>query len=397
MYYLVLFKRNIKVSYLKNKNLINSAEREKKINFSENIIFHDYPLADMFVSIVVCARNEEKNMRELLESLCKQEYSLDQFEAIIVNDGSTDNTSEILKEYADKYNFIKYFDVTNRSEVKSPKKNAISQAITIAKGEIILLTDADCKPTSNWIQSHVSMYKEYPSADMVVGLSKTNLYAYTKPSICQQFEYIDFLVLMFAAQSAIQSGCPMSCSGQNLSYKKNSFNEVGGFMGIDHYISGDDVLLLQKFVKNKKTIKFASFSNAFTITNPINSWLEFFNQRSRWISNSKAMFSMNLTFFFYLLASFFCLGLMPFLFIFLYIILILFSISFITKAMNLYTASSISNSSSKQCYQSNNHDSLLRKGEINFIKILKWSIINPFYIIIATFLGICSIFVWKRD
>ena len=398
------------------------------------------------ISIIVCARNEEKNIKNLLEALVNQdifadEDNSDSIEIIIANDQSDDDTEKIAKEYSDKYDFIKIYNVEYRDNALSPKKNALKQAIYIAKGEIILLTDADCIPTKNWVRSHRTMYEKYSNTDMIVGFAKTilnkecneyltineyippkfnvlqtaegnyasgqhkcvptdgaerkiasptdgaerKLASPTEPPLTKggKFEHIDFLILMFAAQGAIQSGIPFSCSGQNLSYKRESFYDVHGFDDIDHFISGDDLLLMQKFVKYKKNIKFLAIADVFTETVPINSWNDLFNQRARWASNLKAMTKMNLIFFIYLLSCFVCMGLLPFVLLPLYLIKIYFDDKFIKKALVLW-----------------NLDGYVLQKNISFlgfkINMLQlWYIINPFYILTVSALGIFSFFKWK--
>jgi cellulose synthase/poly-beta-1,6-N-acetylglucosamine synthase-like glycosyltransferase len=348
---LIIFTKNIKVA--------------KQINCNN----------EKSVSIIVCARNEQKNIDNLMGALFSQDYDISKIEYIFANDGSTDETERLLKEYAMVYNICKYFNVSGRDNAISPKKNALNQAIDKAKGEIILLTDADCIPSKTWVSSHIAMYETNPDLDMVVGFAKTKL-DYSKPTkICQKFEYLDFLVLMFATRGAIQSGIPFACSGQNLSYKRNSFFDVGGFSGIDNYLSGDDLLLMQKFIKNKKKIGFTSFTGAFTETYPVNNWKELFNQRARWASNIKPVLRMNFKFFIYLVACFVCIGITPFTLI-LYLIKTIFDAIFINYSCRLFKK-----------------DNLLEKVSISNFGI--WFILCPFYMLAVTFLGMCSRFQWQ--
>ena len=354
--------------------------RFKKLAFMENNLRSaDFKSGDK-VSIIACARNEEDNLPSLLEALLNQEYDLTDIEIIIVNDQSTDKTEDILKEYSNKYNFIKYINITNRDYVISPKKNALSHAIEMADGEILLLTDADCVPSKDWISSHVSIYNKHPETDMIVGFAKIAQAQCLKLS--QVFEYIDFLILMFAAQGAIQAGHPYSCSGQNLSYKKSCFQGINGFEDIDHFISGDDLMLMQKFVKYGKIIRFAAFSDAYTETKPAKNWKAFINQRARWASNLKAMLKMNFSFFFYLFTCFLCIGIMPLLII-PYIIKCFFDISFINHSLKIWDIEYVKKMRSNSFLGLN----------LNYIII--WFLISPFYVLVVTVRGIFSLFKWK--
>ena len=334
-------------------------------------------------SIIVCARNEEKHIENVLKALLNQDCDFSLVEIIIANDQSTDNTESIIRKYSDNYDFIKTFQVLDRDATLSPKKNALKQAIKVSTGEIILLTDADCIPSPSWLKSHIEIYESYPMTEMVVGFTKTILENDNIAiPLCSIFEHMDFLILMFAAQGAIQSGKPFSCSGQNLSYLKKSFDEVSAFDEIEHYISGDDLLLMQKFVKKGKIIKFAAFKDAYTETVSLNSWRKLINQRARWASNFKAMYRINLHFFVYLLACFMCLGLMPFL-IPLYILKIMFDERFIKFALS----------------QWNLDDMIFKKKYsifgVKFNYLQCWYILCPFYILTVTTLGMFSVFKWK--
>ena len=315
-----------------------------------------------------------------------------------------------MQRYSKEYENVKYFNVLEREKAKSPKKNALHQAIRIASGDIILLTDADCIPTSNWVNSHVAIYERKPDTEMVVGFSKIRVGDLRGLPMYNRFEYVDFLILMFAAQGAIQSGNPFSCSGQNLSYKRGSFYDVGGFNYIDHLISGDDVLLMQKFVRYKKEIRFAAFSNAFTETMPITSWKALLNQRSRWASNLKIMYKLNTKFFLYLTSCFLFMGLFPILPL-LVLLISLLSPSFYAEQAHIFLSILFAfailiflrwifdvrfiNYALENWGLSDKLKYINRKNRQQTY-ISEWLFISPFYIILVTFMGLFSMFIWKN-
>ena len=353
--YLLLFKRGIKPQVKVLKNIKPS------------------------VSVVIAARNEEQTLPRLLTVLANQSYPLDKYEVIIANDDSEDNTANIVREFSQKWENIKLLNVKNRLEVPSPKKNALSQAIELASNEIILSTDADCYVGKYWIESMAREFAD-ESVKMVCGFSKTRIANWKKAPLVRKFEHFDFLAMFSAAAGAIGSEKYFSCSGQNISYRKKDFLEVGGFTKIWHLISGDDVNLMQLFRQAKKKIIFNTNPHSFANTQAIESWKQLFNQRSRWASNMKWQIKLNPEFFLYLISTFiltvgvyfyFPLGWwIPLLVIFLRMI---FEIQFLKKSFGFFQ---------------------VEKKLLKFYPI--WFFIQPVYMVLISILGAFSIFSWKK-
>lgn len=255
------------------------------------------------VSVVVAARNEEKNIGNLLSELVNQTYPAELFEIIIVNDGSEDGTGEIVDRFAKEFENVKHLLVspdTNTGMIA--KKNALNQGIKQSSGEIILSTDADCHVKPTWIETMVSYVTD--DVGMVVGFSqlgnKQNRY-----SLFEKLQAADFLSLMAAAQGSLNFGCPLAASGQNIGYRKAAYEAIGGFEKIKNRISGDDVLLLQLIRKYTNwKIKFAPSPKAFNWTEPEKTLKSFLNQRKRWASNGSYQIKLNLGFFLFILSVF---------------------------------------------------------------------------------------------
>ncbi len=251
------------------------------------------------VSVVIAARNEEKNIGFILEDLVNQTYSHDLYEVIIVNDGSDDATGEIVDSYVNHYPFVKHLraNVDNKNGLIA-KKNALNQGIQLSSGELILTTDADCRVKSTWIETMTSYFTE--NVGMVVGFSQLGN-PKKQYSTFEQLQAVDFLSLMGAAQGSLNLGCPLAASGQNLAYRRAAFDEVNGYQRIKNRISGDDVLLLQLVHKlTKWKIRFAPSAKAFNWTQPEKTIKSFLNQRKRWASNGSVQLRLNITFFIFL-------------------------------------------------------------------------------------------------
>jgi len=341
---------------------------------NRNVKFNN---AKPFVSVVVAVRNEEHNIARLLTTLVNQTYLSDQFQIIIANDGSTDGTASIVEKFSQKWDKIKLLNVTGREKAVSSKKNALSQAIEIADGEIILSTDADCQVGKYWIESMVSCFDDN---EMVIGFSRTKLADWAKASFIRKFEHFDFIAMLFAAAGAISSGKYFSCSGQNIAYKKAAFNKVGGFEKIKHLISGDDVNLMQLFRKSRMNVRFAFTDHSYVYTRPIKNIGKFLSQRSRWTSNMKWQILLNPEFFVYLLSVFFITFLQ---------IIILFhfwqlGIGLLLMRMLLEIIFL------KYGYEVFGED----KKKLMFYPV--WFIMQPLYIIAVAVMGSLNIFSWKK-
>ena len=330
-----------------------------------------------FVSIVIAARNEENSIRYLLLSLLNQTYPKEMYEVIVADDDSTDSTSEVVKGFRDKFSNLKFITIKNRSQVKSPKKNALQQAIAKSAGEILLTTDADCIVGKNWISSHVLQFED--DVMMSVGFSETRV-NWEEAKLCQKYEHFDFLILFLAAAGAISGGKYYSCSGQNLAYRKEAFRKVGGFESISHLVSGDDVNLMQLFRKSGFKIVFNFLPENYTKTRMVKNCFQLLNQRSRWASNLKWQIALNPAFFIYLISVMVVLS-FPLLMAFYSIVIA--ALFVLVRGIIEYK------------YVSNGFLVFgIRKKKLKFYPV--WFILQPIYILCVFFMGIMDIFSWKK-
>jgi cellulose synthase/poly-beta-1,6-N-acetylglucosamine synthase-like glycosyltransferase len=228
-----------------------------------------------FVSIIVAARNEEKNISALLTALTRQNYPGQKYEIIIVDDQSQDQTAQIVNSFADPR--IHLVETTNRDKVISPKKNAINLGIQKAKGEILLLTDADCVPPPTWIDGVVRLFT--PDVGMVIGFSPCELPRLDFP--LGHLLAIESLSLAAVAAGTAGWGHAATCNGRNLAYRKKVYDQVGGFDHIQHFISGDDDLMLKLVQATDWKVQYAYDPRLTVPTRLADSAGQFANQRLR--------------------------------------------------------------------------------------------------------------------
>lgn len=237
------------------------------------------PIANpISVSIVVACRNEEQNIKSLIESLTRQSYPKNKTEIIIVDDHSDDNTVNIVNECIKKHEFIKIIKLPMNS---SGKKDALTFGIKSSVSDVIITTDADCIMNENWITSLVSYYLTFKPQIVSAPVCIKN-----EGFLFQKIQALEFMSLIGTGAGAIGINHPIMSNGANLLFEKSVFINAD----LQHnYASGDDVFLMQ-YAKSKfqNAIHFLKSKDAFVYTKAAKSINEFLNQRVRWTSKSKA-------------------------------------------------------------------------------------------------------------
>lgn len=201
------------------------------------------------VSVIVCAKNEEDNLHRYLQALLSQQYP--EFEVIVVNDGSLDNTQYVLDFYAQQYKNLKVTFVPEQAWVRSSKKLALTLAAKAAQYDYLLLTDADCRPESNqWIREMMRGFVESGGeTEMVLGYGA---YYQNQTRINPRIQF-DTLTTAMQYLGMAASRHPYMGVGRNLAYRKSTFFEHAGFQGLLGQKAGDDDLFVNKVANRYNT------------------------------------------------------------------------------------------------------------------------------------------------
>lgn len=232
------------------------------------------------VSIIVAARNESAHLAELIPGLAANCYPNTLLQIIIVDDRSTDNSAIVLKDLRRQHTF-EHLRIDAVSPRYSPKKFAVLTGVQAAKHEIILLTDADCRPGSEWVAQIASSF--HSDCVAVIGFS---------PVISRRAHLSEILAIDSLAVAALGlAGAgwrkPFLTTGRNFAYRKSAFAHAGGFAGFEHETSGDDDLLLQRLAPMGE-VEFALNASAHVTSvggpESLRAWLR---QKRRHISASK--------------------------------------------------------------------------------------------------------------
>jgi cellulose synthase/poly-beta-1,6-N-acetylglucosamine synthase-like glycosyltransferase len=232
------------------------------------------------VTVLVAARNEEEKIHLTIEDILAQDYPKDLLEIIIVDDHSTDQTSEIISSYSDRGVIL--LQLNEDQLLNSYKKRAISKAINLSTGDLMVATDADCRMGANWLRTIAAFYEEKN-----VKLISSPVIYYEEKDAFQEMQTLEFLFLIGLGASSIGNKMPSTCNGANLAYRKDVFLELGGFNGIDDLASGDDELFLHKVASRyPDDVGFCKSSDAMVYTHAKLNLKEFISQRKRWASKT---------------------------------------------------------------------------------------------------------------
>ena len=198
------------------------------------------------VSVIICARNEGENLKQFLPAVLEQDYP--DYEVIVVNDCSEDNSYLILGNYLLQYPQLKISTVNKDPKFTHNKRFAQFIGIKAAKNDLLLFTDADCKPESDkWIETMTSHFSQ--KADFVLGYGG---YIDKKGLLNKYIRYDSLSIAMQYLGMAIR-GIPYMGVGRNLSYRRSLFFARSGYGAHNHLVSGDDDLFVNSNASQSNT------------------------------------------------------------------------------------------------------------------------------------------------
>ena len=230
-----------------------------------------------FISVIIAARNESENIGRCIKSLKGINYPSDKFEIIFVNDDSTDDTESIIKEsIKDRNNFFIINADKDKSGKLKGKINALNSGISKSRGDIILMTDADCIVNKNWLRHHAKYYTR--DVAMVCGFTLV-----APDGFFGKVQSVDWMYLLGLASASSGINSQLSCIGNNLSISKKIYNEIGGYEGIKYSVT-EDLTLMQAVQKlNKGRIIFPLFPENYVTTAPCKDFSDLMRQKKRWL------------------------------------------------------------------------------------------------------------------
>lgn len=235
-------------------------------------------LPEKNLSVLIAFRNEEANILTLITALRKQEYPEDKLEIILVDDHSTDHSLEISKNAGKE---LPNFQIISLPDNLHGKKAAIRFGLSHVKGEILLLSDADCLPPPSWCRTMLNSFY-----DKETGLVLGPVILAPALTTFQKIQQLDYMSMLVSGAGSVGIGKEILAFGPNMAVRTSLYQSM--IQGIRNDIpSGDDMFVLERAkLNNNIRIKFAKDEAAIVSSPPASSFNNFWNQRKRWVSKS---------------------------------------------------------------------------------------------------------------
>jgi glycosyltransferase involved in cell wall biosynthesis len=232
------------------------------------------------VSVIICSRDEAANLVKYLPGALVQKYPTTH-EVIVVNDNSLDESKYILEEYQRSFKQLQLIELKQEARFIPGKKFPLSVGIKTAKHEIVLLTDADCVPASEfWIEKMQDGFDN--GIEIVLGYGPLH----KKKGFFNKMVRWETFHTALQYLSYAKAGMAYMGVGRNLSYKKTVFFRHKGFSAHNHVPGGDDDLFINK-ATTKKNTTIVIDKEAFTLSAPATSWKQWIRQKKRHYTTSK--------------------------------------------------------------------------------------------------------------
>ncbi|THH40638.1 glycosyltransferase [Neolewinella litorea] len=229
------------------------------------------------LAVVVPFRNEAPHLPGLVTDLLAQDYPADRYEIILVDDHSEDGGAAGAVPTNTNIRVLRLRDHPPAPDTRAYKKAALQLGIAHARSEVIVTTDADCRCPPTWLSTLADEF--VGGADVVLG----PVFVTPARNFCEGFQALDLAAYQLFTAATVAAGTPALANGANFAFRRAAFTAVNGYAGVDHLPSGDDVLLLHKFVADGRfTVAVSAQARGLVDTRPVGGWRALWDQRLRW-------------------------------------------------------------------------------------------------------------------
>jgi cellulose synthase/poly-beta-1,6-N-acetylglucosamine synthase-like glycosyltransferase len=233
------------------------------------------------ISVLVAARNEEKNIAACIQHLVALNYPKHKLHILIGNDQSDDNTEKIINEFVNQYPNVTQIHITNVLGKARGKANVLAQLAHVAKGNYFLITDADIQVSSNWARTLINFFK--PKVGIVSGTTLVS-----GKGFLANMQHMDWLYFMGLLLSFNRIRIPSTAVGNNMAITKEAYLSTGGYENIDFSVTEDYKLFEQVRKMGYQTINMIN-PESINISAPAADVNTLLNQRKRWLTGAKEL------------------------------------------------------------------------------------------------------------
>ena len=233
-------------------------------------------------SLIICGRDEQRDLPACLQSVEEQTLAPDQLEVILVNDASQDRTGQLMEEYArtSKYPVKVLHMSPPQPGEPSGKWRPLKEGIKLAHHEGLLLTDADAVLSPAWAERHLA---ELGKAEVSAGFALID-----GKGLWNQIQCLDWLFLLGAGSSMARWGVPEAALGKNLAVRRADYDAAGGLESIGFTLT-EDRALMRALVARGAKVSFPLAADMLVSTPGVPTWSDYMHQRKRWASGIRRL------------------------------------------------------------------------------------------------------------
>ncbi|MFQ5649901.1 MAG: glycosyltransferase [bacterium] len=236
------------------------------------------------ISILVALRNEERTVAACVNSLLDLDYPPERLEIWLINDRSRDRTAEIIEALKEKSPLIQTLHLKHTISGLSGKANAIAQAMELCTGELILVTDGDCRVPRGWARGHAAYYTD--EVGLVGGFTLLDEKHDDTP-LLGKIQSLDWAYLLSIGAGAMGFGRPLSVLGNNFSFRRQAYKQLGGYRNMGFTIIEDFALMKTLLKKTSWKVLYPIDRKMLVYSHPMPDLAQFYQQRKRWSAGGK--------------------------------------------------------------------------------------------------------------
>lgn len=229
----------------------------------------------MTVSILIAARNEEADIVACLRAVSKLDYPANQFEVLIGNDASTDQTARIVAEFIADKPLFRLVEITESDTLVRGKANVLAQLAREATGQFLFFTDADTEVPPGWLTTVLSAFT--PQTGIVTGVTMPRGY-----TVFHHLQALDWLYALTQTSLLAGLNIPVTAMGNNMAISRTAYDDVGGYENLPFSIT-EDYALFRAIIQRDYGFKNLLNPDVLAFSKPANSVSAFLQQRKRWM------------------------------------------------------------------------------------------------------------------